>query len=79
MIYVHIPFCARKCNYCAFNSKVSDAAEIAAYVDALISEIKSIPYSLYPLNPQNKNFKLIFEYDFPDGKGHGKIFLPVKK
>ena len=48
MIYVHIPFCARKCNYCAFNSKVSDAAEIAAYVDALISEIKSIPYSLFP-------------------------------
>lgn len=39
-IYIHIPFCVRKCNYCAFNSKVSNAAEIAAYVDALISEIK---------------------------------------
>ena len=40
MIYVHIPFCARKCNYCAFNSKVGGADEIAAYVDALITEIK---------------------------------------
>ena len=40
MIYVHIPFCARKCNYCAFNSKVATAEEISAYVDALITEIK---------------------------------------
>ena len=52
MFYIHIPFCVRKCNYCAFNSKVSNAEEIAAYVDALISEIRSsslllTPYSLY--------------------------------
>ncbi len=40
MIYIHIPFCVRKCNYCAFNSKVSNEEEISAYVDALISEIK---------------------------------------
>lgn len=39
-VYVHIPFCVRKCNYCAFNSKVGGAAEMAAYVDALIDEIK---------------------------------------
>lgn len=46
MIYVHIPFCVRKCNYCAFNSKVSNAEEISNYVSALISEIKTKPYSL---------------------------------
>ncbi|MBO4400538.1 MAG: radical SAM family heme chaperone HemW [Selenomonadaceae bacterium] len=40
MIYVHIPFCARKCNYCAFYSKVGGADEISAYVDALTAEIK---------------------------------------
>ena len=40
MIYVHIPFCTRKCNYCAFNSKVGGADEIAAYVEALTAEIK---------------------------------------
>ena len=39
MIYVHIPFCVRKCNYCAFNSKVGNAAEMSAYVDALTREI----------------------------------------
>lgn len=39
MIYIHIPFCQRKCNYCAFNSKVSDAAEKNSYVTALIKEI----------------------------------------
>lgn len=39
MIYIHVPFCLRKCNYCAFNSKVSDLSERAAYVDALVTEI----------------------------------------
>lgn len=39
MIYIHVPFCVRKCNYCAFNSKVSDAAERQAYVEALTKEI----------------------------------------
>ena len=50
MIYIHIPFCVRKCNYCAFNSKVSNADEISDYVDALISEIKSNPSALSPLH-----------------------------
>lgn len=39
MIYVHIPFCLRKCNYCAFNSKTSDEPEKNFYVEALIREI----------------------------------------
>ncbi|MBD3878882.1 MAG: radical SAM family heme chaperone HemW [Quinella sp. 1Q5] len=39
MIYIHVPFCVRKCNYCAFNSKVGDVAEQQAYVEALIREI----------------------------------------
>lgn len=34
---------------------------------------------LYALLTKDKNYKLMFEYDFPDGKGHGKIFKPVKK
>ncbi len=40
MIYVHVPFCRRKCNYCAFNSKVAGSAEKNFYVDALIKEIE---------------------------------------
>lgn len=39
MIYIHIPFCMKKCNYCAFNSKTSGAAEKNFYVEALIKEI----------------------------------------
>ena len=39
MIYIHVPFCRRKCNYCAFNSKVGNESERAVYVDALVTEI----------------------------------------
>lgn len=40
-IYVHIPFCAKKCKYCAFLSfSPRSKEEIDRYVDSLISEIK---------------------------------------
>ena len=48
-IYVHIPFCRKKCNYCAFNSKVGDESEIENYVDALIKEI-SLTTDHFPLS-----------------------------
>ena len=38
-VYIHIPFCKKKCNYCAFNSKIGGEEEISNYVDALIAEI----------------------------------------
>ncbi len=37
-IYIHIPFCKRKCDYCAFVS-TSDLSLQKAYVDTLIREI----------------------------------------
>ena len=40
-IYVHIPFCAAKCNYCAFNSCVAFTAEREEYADMLIAEISN--------------------------------------
>ena len=39
-LYIHIPFCVRKCNYCAFLSCVADEAPRAEYSEALIREVK---------------------------------------
>ena len=41
MIYIHIPFCVRKCLYCDFYS-ITDKSLFKAYTDALIDEIESI-------------------------------------
>lgn len=38
-LYIHIPFCARKCNYCDFNSMVSDTKIIDRYLHALEKEL----------------------------------------
>ena len=44
-IYIHIPFCVRKCLYCDFLSFDNMAEYYDKYVDALIREIKSVSYS----------------------------------
>jgi oxygen-independent coproporphyrinogen-3 oxidase len=38
-IYVHIPFCERKCNYCDFLSFNADRNAVSSYFDALAKEI----------------------------------------
>lgn len=38
-LYIHIPFCVRKCQYCDFLSFPADEATQNAYVDALVREI----------------------------------------
>ena len=41
-LYIHIPFCVKKCNYCDFCSVGgADSELMSAYVDALIKEIES--------------------------------------
>ena len=40
-IYIHIPFCARKCLYCDFASGPGDANQIAYYMRVLQKEIRS--------------------------------------
>ncbi len=40
-IYVHIPFCEKKCNYCSFSSFSKDEDFIKKYINFLCSEIKS--------------------------------------
>ncbi|MBE5961831.1 MAG: oxygen-independent coproporphyrinogen III oxidase [Lachnospiraceae bacterium] len=40
-LYLHIPFCERKCAYCDFLSGPAKESDKEQYVDALIKEIKS--------------------------------------
>ena len=41
-LYIHIPFCVKKCAYCDFLSGPADADTIEKYVQALIREIESV-------------------------------------
>ncbi|MBP3763960.1 MAG: radical SAM family heme chaperone HemW [Bacteroidales bacterium] len=38
MIYIHVPFCHRKCTYCAFHSRPSQGSN-ERYVNALVNEM----------------------------------------
>ena len=47
-VYLHIPFCSRKCSYCAFNSETVKGSEIVdKYVDAIILDIERFDFSDY--------------------------------
>lgn len=38
-LYLHVPFCATKCSYCAFNTYVQMSDLVPAFVDALCEEV----------------------------------------
>ena len=41
-LYVHLPWCVRKCPYCDFNShEARDGPDFETYVDALISDVEA--------------------------------------
>ena len=47
-LYVHIPWCARKCPYCDFNSHAApDALPEDAYVDALVTDLENALPSIW--------------------------------
>lgn len=47
-LYVHVPFCAHKCEYCAFFSEASSGELINRYVVALVREMEFVAHDLKP-------------------------------
>ncbi|MFN5058428.1 MAG: coproporphyrinogen III oxidase family protein, partial [Chloroflexota bacterium] len=50
-LYIHIPFCHRRCSYCDFNTYANMEDRIEAYVDALCAELASLPRYTAPVAP----------------------------
>ena len=48
-IYIHIPFCATKCYYCAFNTYTFHKDEAEAYLTALRTEMELYASETDPL------------------------------
>ena len=47
-LYVHVPFCAQKCTYCAFYSEASTGEMVNRYVRALLREFELVAADLKP-------------------------------
>src|SRR5947208_2736266 len=47
-LYVHVPFCARKCEYCAFYSETPSGRLVNRYVASLIREMQLVANDLNP-------------------------------
>src|SRR3954471_2059508 len=47
-LYVHIPFCARICPYCAFYKERADSSQTQRFCEALLREIETVTEH-YPL------------------------------
>jgi oxygen-independent coproporphyrinogen-3 oxidase len=47
-LYVHVPFCAQKCGYCAFYSEASSGELINRYTAALVRELEIVAGDLKP-------------------------------
>src|SRR5437773_7919356 len=47
-LYIHVPFCARKCEYCAFYSETPSGQLVNRYVAALVREIEIVAEQLDP-------------------------------
>jgi oxygen-independent coproporphyrinogen-3 oxidase len=47
-LYVHVPFCAQKCSYCAFYSEASSGELVNRFVSALIREMELVADDVEP-------------------------------
>jgi len=47
-LYIHVPFCAQKCEYCAFYSEASSGELVSRYVRALLLELELTARDIRP-------------------------------
>ncbi|MGD0539727.1 MAG: radical SAM family heme chaperone HemW [Verrucomicrobiota bacterium] len=47
-LYIHVPFCAHKCEYCAFYSEAAQGELVNRYVAALVRELDLVAAELRP-------------------------------
>src|SRR6266550_7230114 len=47
-LYVHVPFCAHKCAYCAFYSEAAGGETVNRYVASLVLEMERVAGDLKP-------------------------------
>ncbi len=55
-LYVHVPFCAQKCAYCAFFSEASSGELINRYTDALVREMELVAGDFAKASPRTVFF-----------------------
>ena len=72
-VYVHIPFCLSRCDYCGFVSYPFDTALEAHYVEALIQEVRDLEKSpLFPAHSFPESLDTIYI-----GGGTPSVFNPA--
>lgn len=54
-LYIHVPFCIKKCNYCDFNSYQFNEKDKIKYLEAIVNEMK-----MYKNTYKDKIFNSIF-------------------
>ena len=54
-IYVHIPFCARICPYCAFYKDLLDRSQTSRFCEAILHDLDQ-QCSIFPLSPETIYF-----------------------
>jgi oxygen-independent coproporphyrinogen-3 oxidase len=54
-LYVHIPFCARICPYCAFYKDLLDRSQVQRFCEAVLHELKEL-VSVHPIFPSTIYF-----------------------
>ena len=47
-LYVHVPFCVRKCGYCAFFSRPAEPGLVAAWFAGIERELAALPAGFAP-------------------------------